>query len=679
MLGKTLVGHYKILEELGRGGFGYTFIAQDLHLPGYPKCVIKQLKPKDTHAFVWESARRLFDREAQTLYKLGKHSQIPSLLAHFEYESEFYLAQELIEGVVLSQEIKSGTQLSEAYVFLLLQEVLEVLEFVHQQGVIHRDIKPANLIKRSPDSKIVLIDFGAVKEVGLQTGGVQDNTSITVTIGSPGYMPDEQANGRPKFASDIYAIGMMCIHALTGISLSQMPQDPKTGEVVWRDRVPNISAELADFLDKMTRPHFSQRFENAMEALADFQKLPQPINAASTTIVPNNSDVATTEAESTIVSSKEDSITPILPIAELPTTIISSESQSEHQVIESSEATITIPKFISEQNILQGIEVPKQDDRSSTSIAKPPIDRQIKPQNSYLIIWISVIAVIASLAGYLIWQQSEVNRKLVMELESANSLKVAGKYQECINRVKGISTNGSDVRLQGLLQECQNGLIETESKSLLLEAKNLAADNKLEDALKTVTKINANSSVYADSLKLAEQWSSSLLDIATKKYQEEGKLQEAIALLQVIPKNVATGKLIEQLPAKWQSDWKVNENTLKSANNAIKESRWSDAIAESKKITTPYWQKQTEVIVQKANAALANVSVPVSTPESQPQLSADSQPIYESQQTYSRPVSKTEPQPAYIPPPSTPEPTKQPSQTSTSGKIDLPPVNTGGK
>ncbi len=522
MLGKTLVGHYKILEALGRGGFGYTFIAQDLHLPGYPKCVIKQLKPKDTHAFVLESARRLFDREAKTLYKLGKHSQIPSLLAHFEYESEFYLAQELIEGVVLSQEIKSGTQLSEAYVFLLLQEVLEVLEFVHQQGVIHRDIKPANLIKRSSDNKIVLIDFGAVKEVGLQMSGVQENTSITVTIGSPGYMPDEQANGRPKFASDIYAIGMMCIHALTGISPSQMPQDSKTGEIIWRDRVTNISAELADFLDKMTRPHFSQRFENAMEALAAFQKIPQPSNAASTTIVPIKSDVTispTIETGSTIVSAKKDTVTPILPPPESPTTIISSEPQ----VDDPSGATITIPKFISEQNISQGIEVPKRDDHSPTSIAEPPIDRQIKPKNAYLIIWISVIAALSSFAGYLIWQQSEVNRKLAIELESANSLKVAGKYQECINRVKGISINGTDSRMHGLLQECQNGLNETESKSLLLDAKKFAADNKLEDALKTVSKINPNSSVYTDSQKLAEQWSSILLDIATALLHKKGK------------------------------------------------------------------------------------------------------------------------------------------------------------
>ncbi len=149
----------------------------------------------------------------------------------------------------------------------------------------------------------------------------------------------------------------------------------------------------------------------------------------------------------------------------------------------------------------------------------------------------------------------------------------------------------------------------------------------------------------------------------------------------MIPKNVATGKAIEQIPTKWQSEWKANETALKSANNAIKESRWSDAIAESKKITTPYWQKQTEAIVQKANVSQANVSTPISAPETRSQTNSDSQPTYESQPNYSRPVAKSEPQPVYTPLPSTPEPepTKQPSQTaqSGSGKIDLPPVNRG--
>jgi serine/threonine-protein kinase len=164
----TLAGHYQIVRHLGGGGFGQTFLAKDSHLPGEPLCVVKQLKPKAADNATLEMAKRLFNREAQTLYRLGDHDQLPRLLAHFEQDDEFYLVQEYIEGQPLDRELAERTQLSEASVIPLLQDILEVLVFVHQQNVIHRDIKPANLIRRSKDGKIVLIDFGAVKEVSAQ-------------------------------------------------------------------------------------------------------------------------------------------------------------------------------------------------------------------------------------------------------------------------------------------------------------------------------------------------------------------------------------------------------------------------------------------------------------------------------------------------------------------------------
>jgi serine/threonine-protein kinase len=387
MLGKILVSRYKICEELGRGGFGQTFIAEDIHLPGHPKCVIKQLKPKDTRSFVLESARKLFDREAQTLYKLGKHSQIPALLAHFEEENEFYLAQEMIEGVVLSQEIIPGKKLSDSFTFWLLEEVLQTLEFVHQQNVIHRDIKPSNLIKRASDGKVVLIDFGAVKETSIHTISHQGYTSFTLTIGSPGYMPDEQANGRPKFASDIYATGMMCIHALTGVTPSQMPEDQKTGEIIWRDLVPNINSELADFLDKMTRPHFSQRFQNGTEALAALQNLQRP-SAFDSTIIPTQlteeAIAFINEPNSTIVSADIDTISPSVPISP-----ISIETPS----------TVVLP-------------TEKEEDVSAINLVEPINSSPQRKKYPYVAIGVAVITAIASISGYLFWQQAETNKHL---------------------------------------------------------------------------------------------------------------------------------------------------------------------------------------------------------------------------------------------------------------------------
>ncbi|GAB4178605.1 MAG: hypothetical protein Fur006_11210 [Coleofasciculaceae cyanobacterium] len=184
-----LSNRYQIVKHLGGGGFGQTYLAQDMQLPGKPLCVVKQLKPQANDPLTLQVARRLFDREAHALYQLGNHDQIPRLLAHFDQEQEFYLVQEFIEGHDLKQELTIGRQWNEIQVIALLQEVLKILEFVHQQGVIHRDIKPANLIRRQQDDKIVLIDFGAVKQVSAQTVNSEGHTILTVAIGSSGYCP----------------------------------------------------------------------------------------------------------------------------------------------------------------------------------------------------------------------------------------------------------------------------------------------------------------------------------------------------------------------------------------------------------------------------------------------------------------------------------------------------------
>lgn len=268
LLGKILAGRYKILSALGGGAFGQTYIAEDLQLPDNPRCVVKQFKPQTKDPQTLETARRLFDTEATVLHRLGKHDQIPRLLAHFEEDGEFFLVQDYIEGQPLCQEIKKGKCLSQTEVLAILQDILTVLAFVHQQNVIHRDIKPSNIIRRFPDGKLVLIDFGAVKQVSNQ----RVNDGFTVAIGTPGYMPSEQLAGQPRPNSDIYALGMMSIQALTGISPSQIPQNAETGDPLWRNQV-YINEFLGNILDKMVRYHFIERYQSAPEVLLDLTQV----------------------------------------------------------------------------------------------------------------------------------------------------------------------------------------------------------------------------------------------------------------------------------------------------------------------------------------------------------------------------------------------------------------------
>ncbi|MCU0541574.1 MAG: serine/threonine protein kinase [Oscillatoriaceae cyanobacterium Prado104] len=278
IVGLTIKGRYHIISLLGQGGFGETYLAEDRDLPNHPRCVVKRLQPQSNEPFVLETAKRLFKRESEYLYNLGKHDRIPQLLADIEENQEFYLVQELIEGHDLSKEFNpphqrgaKGVQFSEKEVIQLLYDILEILRAVHQQNVIHRDIKPSNLMRRDSDSRIVLIDFGAVKEIYSQSN-YPTGQPQTVPIGTPGYVPSEQEKGHPKLCSDIYAVGMVGIQALTGIFPHELPKDSQTLEVIWRERV-SVSPQLAAILDKMVRYQWQQRYQSADEALQAIQPL----------------------------------------------------------------------------------------------------------------------------------------------------------------------------------------------------------------------------------------------------------------------------------------------------------------------------------------------------------------------------------------------------------------------
>lgn len=268
MIGVTLGKRYRIIKHLGAGGFGQTYLAEDQYLPGKPACVVKQFQPQSDDPEIWQTARRLFDQEAQILYTLGKHPHIPKLLAHLEDEQDFYLVLEFMEGYPLSQELLPERPLGEAYVISYLKQVLPVVEFIHQHNIIHRDIKPSNLIRCNKDGEIAVIDFGAVKQIQTQTGTFPGQSSLTIAIGSQGYMPNEQLAGQPRFSSDLYSVGIIGIQALTGLPPKRLPKDPKTSELLWRDRVlGRLSPELAEILDKMTRYNFRDRYQSATEVL----------------------------------------------------------------------------------------------------------------------------------------------------------------------------------------------------------------------------------------------------------------------------------------------------------------------------------------------------------------------------------------------------------------------------
>ena len=259
---------YHLVKGLGKGGFGATFLAADISLPGNPLCVIKQLRPNTENPQFLSMARQLFEREAKTLGKIGNHPQIPRLLDYFEDRQQFYLVQEFVKGNTLQQEVKKNGVFDETQTKQVLKEILIILKDIHAQKVIHRDIKPANIIRREVDRKLVLIDFGVVKnQVNTVAAGNSEQTALTAfAVGTPGFAPPEQLAMRPVYASDIYALGITCMYLMTGKAPKNMECDPITGEIDWFKNL-KVSDHFVEMLSTMLEVSVKNRYKTADEAL----------------------------------------------------------------------------------------------------------------------------------------------------------------------------------------------------------------------------------------------------------------------------------------------------------------------------------------------------------------------------------------------------------------------------
>ena len=253
---------YRVLRALGQGGFGVTYLAQDMNLPSQPHCVIKQLSPRTKNDLALERAKVRFRREAKVLASLGSHSQVPSLLDYFTIRGEFYLVQEYIQGQTIGQEVRRQGRQTEAQVKYFLQEMIPVLQFIHRNRIIHRDIKPPNIIRSEFDRRLVLIDFGAVREFLADLGESHVyQAPVSQFVGTPGFAPPEQLALRPCYSSDIYALGMTCLFMLTARTPSEFDGDPKTGQVRWHHTT-TVSPHFTGVLDKMLRPDPTERYES---------------------------------------------------------------------------------------------------------------------------------------------------------------------------------------------------------------------------------------------------------------------------------------------------------------------------------------------------------------------------------------------------------------------------------
>lgn len=276
-----LRNRFRVIRVLSdEGGFGRTYLSEDTDKLN-EHCVIKQLAPKFQGTWSQKKAVELFAQEAKRLQELGEHPQIPTLAAYFEQDNCLYLVQQFINGQNLLKELQQRKVYRSGEIQAILLDILPVLKFIHDRGVIHRDIKPENIIRCRSDGRLYLIDFGSSK---LLTAKAHN---YGTSIGSHGYSPLEQIrDGKAYAASDLFALGATCFHLLTTVSPFQLWMEHGYGWATnWRQYLSNpLPPELELVMDKLLQKDLKYRYQSADEALKDITpKQPLALPAAGQT------------------------------------------------------------------------------------------------------------------------------------------------------------------------------------------------------------------------------------------------------------------------------------------------------------------------------------------------------------------------------------------------------------
>ncbi|AKG21166.1 serine/threonine-protein kinase [Calothrix sp. 336/3] len=331
----SVLRHYRPIKVLGSGGFGKTYLAEDIEKFN-EYCVIKQFAPQSQGTGSLQKATELFEQEARRLQELGEHPQIPALLAYFEEEKRLYLIQQFIDGENLLEELQNQGMFTEQKIRDLLSEILNILTVVHENKVIHRDIKPQNLIRRRQDDKLFLIDFGASKQL---TATVM--TQPGTMIGSFGYAPPEQMqDGEVYPASDLYSLGATCFHLLSGVTPWSLWKTQGYGWVNnWRQYLQKpVTIELMAILDKLLQTDYQQRYKLAVDALADIKNLP-PIQDTPQTVTFYRENLP--EQESFPTATVQNPVSPMMAISPTVTNVKIADATAPASLLKTSSAKKT--------------------------------------------------------------------------------------------------------------------------------------------------------------------------------------------------------------------------------------------------------------------------------------------------------------------------------------------------
>ncbi len=700
LVGKLLDRRYRPVRVLAAGGFGHTYLAEDTRRPNNPLCVVKHLVCPNQSQEMAELAVKMFHREAEVLERLTAHPQIPQLLAYFEEEGEFYIVQQYIQGHSLSQELQSKENWAESKVRAFLGQLLPILSFIHSQGVIHRDIKPSNILRQKSDGKLFLIDFGAIKQ--LQAPNVPSHalTSATISIGTPGYMPIEQGMGKPRPSSDIFGLGMTAIHGATTIHPQNLKED-EDGELIWKPFAQHLSPDLLNFLERMVRSHFKERYKDGSEALIAFQQLPaldlpetalQDITAPQILVAGSAyhyqtapsinlppAEVRTSPQEITMLhldtapALMEVENSPVaevgqpislpalttepdapMPFIEKVHQTSIAENRSEHLQAIANGTTLPPEPHISETPVspLSSPQAPaKLELANATTLLNPEPQKNSAPRLGRTILALgSLILVGGGVWGWGQWQNRTEAEALLTELRTLQS---SGDHDTCLQKSNLLLPKLSSwqIEIQAIQQSCLAG----KEQSSLTNAQKLLEQQKFAEAIAIAQSIPSNSPNQPSAQKIINQAAERIVSQINRNIQAKGDIARVEELVKILPATYKNRTKVAQSVRNYRRLWDKNKATVNQINQAFKAQKWDEVIELYQSLSIPDMQKQVKWTSDRAQREIASRRIAPVLPRTPDTPSVPSSPV----DTYVPP-----PPPAYNPPP---------VYTPPSGGDDRPP------
>ncbi|MDG2989775.1 serine/threonine protein kinase [Candidatus Synechococcus calcipolaris G9] len=600
---------YYILRLLGTGGFGDTYLAKDIGRPSNPLCIIKHLKPASLTPDFLAQLQGLFHRQAEFLGRLTHHDQMPSLVASFEINQEFYIVHDYVEGHTMDREFLQDYRWTETQVTDLLRDVLGILCFAHAQGVVHGDLKPENLVRRYRDNRVVLVDFATVRQVQKQVVTTDGQVLVTISVSTPGYTTDT-ATGTvtPDYSRDIYAAGLLAIRALTGLPLEALKTDKNSGEIIWEAQA-LANFELEAFISRMVDPDPENRFTNAKEALRGLLHL-------TDFYVPESVQLQTNELEvSEETPDPPATITPTLPNS-LHGELLSPEQLEnlDSWLPGSNGSAISANRQSSTPSVTKKTSTKK----TSENPSNPKTLLSLIQNQQGLLLWggaglLFLLGAIALVTGF---SGSQDNQWQTV-MDQAKQKYIAGEFQGCIDLAQQIpEEDGLYSQALTLVQDCRLG-----------PAQRLEQQGDLAAALAALEQIPPEDPVYRAAQQRMAEWSDQLLSQANQAYQG-GDLDQAVRLAQAIPEQSPTYEDTQAAIASWQAEGQRNQILLTQARQAFDQRNWQEAIALTEKVTllgqpvpegSDYWRQHIEPLVVNAQNQLATSQAnPVAQPESTP-------------------------------------------------------------